>query len=164
MNIARNWVTPVTAGAFLLSAVTGILIFFHVDSGANKFVHEWLSWVLLIGAGLHVLANLSGFKVHLRASRGRWLMGLFVAVLALSFLPMGEGGGEPPFVAPVRALNQSDMTTLAHVARLTPAELRDRLGKAGFAVQSDQQTLAQLVGPDERRQMRVLSGLFKPGE
>lgn len=35
MTIQRSWVTPITAGSFLLVGVTGILIFFHIDSGAN---------------------------------------------------------------------------------------------------------------------------------
>lgn len=39
MAVQREWATPVAAGAFLLSAVTGVLIFFHIDSGLNKFVH-----------------------------------------------------------------------------------------------------------------------------
>ncbi len=73
MKIQRNWVTPVTAGAFLLSAVTGVLIFFHVETGANKFMHEWLGWVLLGGAALHVVANLGGLKSHLATVRGKTL-------------------------------------------------------------------------------------------
>ena len=164
MAIQRNWVTPITAGAFLLSAVTGVLIFFHVDSGANKFVHEWLSWVLLGGALLHTTANFNGLKVHLRTPRGQLLIGLFVVVLALSFIPLGGGKSEPPFMAPVRALGESSMTTLAQVARVTPVELRDRLGKAGVHVNSEQQTLAELVGPDVRQQMNVLGRVFKPVE
>jgi hypothetical protein len=40
MTIQREWVTPIAAGAFLISAVTGVLIFFHVDSGLNKVAHE----------------------------------------------------------------------------------------------------------------------------
>jgi hypothetical protein len=164
MTIQRNWVTPITAGAFLLSAVTGVLIFFHIDSGANKFVHEWLSWVLLGGALLHTTANFNGLKVHLRTRRGQVLMGLFVIALTLSFIPLGGGKSEPPFMAPVRALGESNLATLAQVAQVTPAELRNRLGKAGVHVDSDQQTLAEMVGADTRRQMQVLGRVFKPVE
>jgi hypothetical protein len=164
MNIQRNWVTPVTAGAFLLSAVTGVLIFFHVDSGANKFVHEWLSWILLGGALLHTLANLNGLKAHLRSRRGQVLIGVFVVALVLSFIPLGGGKSEPPFMAPVRALGESNLVTLAQVAQVTPVELRNRLGKAGVHVDSDQQTLTELVGTDTRRQMQVLGKIFKPVE
>lgn len=164
MNIQRNWVTPVTGGAFLLSATTGVLIFFHVDSGANKFVHEWLSWVLLGGALLHTAANFAGLKMHLRSRRGQALIGVFVVALALSFVPLGGGKDEPPFVAPVRALGEANLTTLAQVAQVTPAQLRDRLGKAGVHVDTDQQTLVELVGPDVRRQMQVLGKVFAPVE
>jgi hypothetical protein len=164
MNIQRNWVTPITAGAFLISAVTGVLIFFHIDSGANKFVHEWLSWVLLGGALLHTTANFAGLKMHLRTRQGQALVGVFAVALALSFIPLGGGKSESPFMAPVRALGESNLTTLAQVAQVSPAQLRDRLGKAGVHVDSDQQTLVELVGPDARRQMQVLGKVFTPVE
>lgn len=164
MNIQRKWVTPVTAGAFLLSAVTGVLIFFHVDSGANKFVHEWLSWVLLGGALLHTIANFNGLRAHLSARLGQTLVGIFVVALVLSFVPLGGGKDEPPFVAPMRALGQANLATLAQVAQLTPQEMRERLGRAGFRAESDQQTLVELVGNDTRKQMQVLGRVFKPAD
>ena len=160
MAIQRNWVTPITAGAFLLSAVTGVLIFFHVDSGANKFVHEWLSWVLLGGALLHTTANFAGLKMHLRTRQGQALVGVFVVALVLSFIPLGSGKSEPPFMAPVRALGDSSLTTLAQVAHVTPAQLRERLNSAGVQATSDDQTLNELVGPDARKQMNVLGRVF----
>lgn len=44
MTISRNWATPLTIGSFLLMAVTGLLMFFHLDTGLNKAAHEWLGW------------------------------------------------------------------------------------------------------------------------
>lgn len=120
--------------------------------------------MLLGGALLHTTANFAGFKAHLRSRRGLALVGVFVVALALSFIPLGGGKSEPPFMAPVRALGESSMTTLAQVAQVTPAQLRDRLGKAGVQVNSDQQTLAELVGPDVRQQMNILGRVFKPVE
>ena len=161
MNIQRQWVTPLTAGAFLLSAVTGVLIFFHLDAGANKFVHEWLSWVLLIGAALHTVANFNGLKAHLRSRRGQALVAVFVLALGLSFIPLGSGRNEPPFMAPIRALGGADMTTLARLAKLSPEQLRARLATAGVQVGDDGQTLVQLVGEDPRRQMQALNQVFQ---
>ncbi|HEY1090516.1 MAG TPA: DUF4405 domain-containing protein, partial [Burkholderiaceae bacterium] len=68
MNLSaqRPWITPVVMGAFLLSAVTGVLMFFHLDSGLNKTAHEWLSWAMVIGVGLHVLLNMPAFKRYLK--------------------------------------------------------------------------------------------------
>ncbi|NTV96686.1 MAG: DUF4405 domain-containing protein [Thiobacillus sp.] len=159
MTIPRDWVTPLAAGAFLLSAATGVLIFFHIDSGLNKVAHEWLSWVLLAGVAFHVAANFAGFKRHLAARRGQWLMGLFALVLALSFFAPGERD-EPPFAAPVRALAQAPLATLADVARISPDELRARLAKAGVPAATERQNLNELVGPDLRRQTQVMAALF----
>lgn len=159
MKIQRNWVTPLTAGAFLLSAVTGVLIFFHVETGANKFVHEWLGWVLLVGAALHVLANFGGLKSHLATARGKWVIGVFVLALAASFIPL-SGGDEPPFVQPIRALSQAPLSTLAQVAQTTPENLRDRMVKQGLQPTSDQQSLSDLVGTDIKKQMHVLEKIL----
>lgn len=163
MKIQRNWVTPLTAGAFLLSAVTGVLIFFHVETGANKFMHEWLGWVLLVGAALHVLVNFGGLKSHLATARGKWVIGVFMLVLAASFIPLG-GADEPPFVQPIRALSQAPLSTLAQVAQTTPENLRDRMVKQGLQPTSDQQSLSDLVGTDIKKQMHVLEKIMVAAE
>ena len=160
MAIQRNWVTPLAAGAFLLSAVTGILMFFHFDSGLNKLAHEWLSWVLLGAVALHVTANFDGFKRHLGTRRGQLLVGLFALVLLSSFVGSGEKD-EPPFAPPIRALAATPLTTLAQVARLTPEQVREHLALAGVQPASDQQSLSDLVGPDMRKQVQVLGTLFR---
>jgi hypothetical protein len=160
MTVQREWATPVAVGAFLLSAVTGVLIFFHIDSGLNKFVHEWLSWVLLGAVALHLVANFCGFKRHLVTRRGQVLMGAFALILTLSFVSPGGQESEPPFAPPIRALSAAPLTTLAQVARLRPEQLRERLTTAGLEPTSDQQRLADLIGPDMRKQVQVMSILF----
>jgi hypothetical protein len=159
MKVQRSWVTPITAGAFLLSGVTGILIFFHLESGTNKFMHEWLGWVLLGGAALHVIANYTGLKSHLASLRGQVLIGMFAVALLVSFIPFG-GQDEPPFIPPIRALSQVPLSTLAQVAQVTPGQLRDKLSQAGYQSTSDQQSLSELVGTDTKKQIHVMESIF----
>lgn len=155
MTLRREWITPMTAGAFALSAVTGVLMFFHLDTGFNQLAHEWLSWSLLALALLHLTVNFSALKGHLRTRRGQALAGAFLLVLAASFIPAG-GKEEPPFLVPVRALAQAPLSTLAQVGKLSPEALNERLAKAGLPPASMQQSVQELVGPDMRRQVRVL--------
>jgi hypothetical protein len=160
MKVQRSWVTPITAGAFLLSGVTGILIFFHLESGTGKFMHEWLGWVLLAGAALHVIANFAGLKSHLTSLRGQLLVGIFVVALLVSFLPVGGGNGEPPFIPPIRALAQTPLSTLAQVAKVTPEQMREKMIREGLQPTSDQQSLSDLVGPDTEKQMHLLGRIL----
>lgn len=155
----REWITPFVAGSFLLIAATGILIFFHVDSGANKFVHEWLSWALVAGVALHIVLNFKALKKHLSAPRGLLIAGAFIAILGGSFVVSGEKD-EPPFMRPVQALAQVPLTTLAQVCNVSPQELRQRLAKAGIQATSDQQKLSDLIGNDGKKQMHVLNELL----
>ncbi|MCI5142023.1 MAG: DUF4405 domain-containing protein [Candidatus Electrothrix sp. ATG1] len=159
MKITRDWVTPITTGSFLLTAATGVLLFFHAATGLNKAIHEWLSWVFLIGAVLHLAANFTTFKKYLAQRKGQVMLGVSVLLLALNFVPI-EGGHEPPFVPPVRALAQTPLTTLAQVAQTSPEQLRKHLIGAGLAVSSDDQSISDLVGDDFGAQMHLLHDLL----
>ncbi|MCI5207575.1 MAG: DUF4405 domain-containing protein [Candidatus Electrothrix sp. ATG2] len=159
MKITRDWITPITTGAFLLTAATGVLLFFHAATGLNKAIHEWLSWLFLIGAILHLAVNFTTFKKYLGQRKGQIMMGVSVLLLALNFIPM-EGGHAPPFVPPVRALAQTPLTTLAQVAQTSPEQLRERLTGAGLAVSSDEQSISDLVGDDFGTQMHLLEDLL----
>jgi hypothetical protein len=167
LNPHRSWITPLVIGAFSLSAVTGVLMFFHLDSGLNKAAHEWLSWAMVIGVALHALLNLPAFKRYFTQTTGRAVIGLFVLVLALSFIPAGgKSGGEPGFAPPVRALAKAPISVLAQVAGTSTDDVKARLQAQGLTVTSDQQSVADLVGADLRQQIgtitKVLPAAAKP--
>lgn len=160
MKISRDWSTPLTIGSFGLLAVTGVLMFFHLDTGLNKVVHEWLSWVLIAAVAFHVTSNLPAFKRYFTQARARMLIGGAAAVLALSFLPLGGGKSEPPFVAPVKALAAAPLPVLAQVAGVSPDEMRSRLSQAGVSGAGDQ-SVRERVGADTRRQVQVLGQVMR---
>ena len=156
LNSQRAWITPLVIGAFVLSAATGSLMFFHLDSGWNKLAHEWLSWVLLAGVVLHVLLNLPAFKRYFSQTTARWIMLAFALILALSFMPRAAQKSEPPFAPVVHALAQAPLPVLAQVAGISQEELRRQLLAAGLDPQDAQASLQDLVGPDLRAQLRAL--------
>ena len=77
----REIATPLTIGIFLIMSVTGILMFFHWDTGFNKLAHEWLGWLMVVAVVLHILANMTAFKRHFSQGKGKWI------VLALGRVP-----------------------------------------------------------------------------
>lgn len=155
MKIQREWATPLTAGAFGLLAVTGVLMFFHLDTGLNKTAHEWLGWVLLAGVGLHLASNFMAFQRYLRLPRPRAVLLGFALLLGLSFLPLG-GGSAPPFVAPLAKLAAAPLPVLAAVAGTSTADMVQRLAAAGLPGATDSSSVQQLAGPELRQQIRVL--------
>ncbi|MEK7345627.1 MAG: DUF4405 domain-containing protein [Pseudomonadota bacterium] len=156
----RPWITPLVMGAFLLSAVTGVLMFFHLDTGLNKVAHEWLSWAMVVGVALHVVLNLPAFKRYLGQKTALAVMGLFGLVLALSFVSLPGSKTAPPYVAPLQALARAPLPVLAQVLGQSPEALQANLEKAGLPVDNPQQSLRDLVGPDLKAQVRTLNRLL----
>jgi uncharacterized membrane protein len=87
MKISREWFTPLTLGSFILISATGVLMFFHLDSGMNKLVHKWFSWLLIAAVLTHITSNRVALKRHLTTRRTHWIVVALIAILATSFFP-----------------------------------------------------------------------------
>lgn len=159
----RPWITPLVMGSFVLLSVTGVLMFFHLDSGLNKTAHQWLSWAMLGGVTLHVALNLTAFKRYFSQTTGRWVVALFLILLALSFLPLKESKKSPGYASSIRALAQTPITVLAEVAGTSTEEMRLRLKDAGLSPASDTQSISDLMGTDLRAQTSMLDKVLKVG-
>ncbi|MBI5924076.1 MAG: DUF4405 domain-containing protein [Aquabacterium sp.] len=162
MQISREWATPLTIGAFILMACTGILMFFHADLGLHKEVHEWLGWIMVAGVVAHALANFSVFKRYFAKPAALAIIGSFVVILLGSaFIQEEENGkgGNPGRRATTAVLNApiSDIAPLA--GQSAQAMLAD-LQKAGFKIDSPSQTLISVTGPEQSNQFKALAVIF----
>jgi len=92
----RTCATPITIGAFILSAVTGIMLFFRLDLGLTKVVHEWLSWLLVAGTIFHVIANWRFMTGYLGSHLGRGIIAVFIVITCACLVPVGVSHGENP--------------------------------------------------------------------
>jgi cytochrome bd-type quinol oxidase subunit 1 len=162
MMIQRDWATPLTIGSFFLLAVTGVLMFFHLDTAWNKAAHEWLSWLLLAGAAAHITANFTAFRRYFSAPKGRAIMLVCAVLLGMSFLPLGGEDDKPPFVAPVKALALAPLPVVAQVAGVSTEEMRARWVAAGLQTHADTDSVASLTGNDLKQQMVLLSKVLSP--
>lgn len=159
--ISRNWATPLTIGAFLLMAVTGILMFFHQDVGLNKEAHEWLGWAMVVGVLAHVVANWSGFARHFQRNSAKAIVGLFALLLAGSFFLGGDEGVNPARLA-LQTLTQAPIGQVAALRGESPIALVTRLQAAGFSVSGPEQSIAQVAGKEREQLARALSAALPP--
>lgn len=152
MKFIRQIATPLTIGAFLLMAVTGVLIFFHKDMGLNKTAHEWLSWLFLIGVGLHIFINFKPLQIYLKKPLALGIIGLFAAILTASFFVGGgeEKGGKPPVREMMMAFESAKIEQIAPLVGKTSEQLLGELNAQGYSATSAQQTLQSIAGGKEK--------------
>ncbi len=153
----RAWATPVTIGAFLLMAVTGVLMFFGVRTGLVSEVHEWFSWLFLAGAVAHLAVNYRPLTLHLKSRWGRVSLAAAVALLAVAVLPTGIQTGHGLHKAVEQSVIDAPLSTLAGLAHLAPRDLEARLKAAGISasMQQSARDLAVQSGVDEREVIAI---------
>jgi hypothetical protein len=91
----RSWLSPLVAAAFVVISVTGVLLFYHVKSGAIKSLHEWFGWVFVAAGLLHVLLNFRPMLKHMaqRSGIAALLLAIVLTIGLIAFAPAGRGNG-----------------------------------------------------------------------
>lgn len=160
-TLLKSLATPLTAGLFLVSAVSGAALFFHVGQGSFREMHEWLSMALLIPAGLHLSRNWTPLLGYLR--RGRLLLPVGACVLvALGFAGEGllaESGHDNPGSAAVDLLLKESLSAVAPVTRTDSGDLAEKLRAKGYTIPSAEATLLQIAVASGREPPQIVSDL-----
>lgn len=169
-NHLRRWATPLIIGAFILMAVTGILMFFEVRIGIIKIAHEWLSWIMVIAVGLHVWLHWKSFSRYFSQTTSRALIAVFAVLTVASLLIPNNGpqrGGPPNGFGgaaggqATQVLLQASLANLATVTQQAPETLVDELESQGIAVTDTQQSVEQLARANQRNPVEVLNNILK---
>lgn len=155
----RSWATPLTVGAFLLISVTGILMFFHLETGLSKVAHEWLGWFLVAGVAAHLWLNWRAFTTYFKRPAAVAIMGAGAVALVASLLVSGSEGGAVPVRLVLGSLTKAPISTLATLAGTDEATLLARLA-AEYPGATADQSLADLSGTTPDAAIGLLSKVF----
>lgn len=159
----RSWATPLTVGAFLLISVTGILMFFHLETGLSKVAHEWLGWFLVFGVAAHLWLNWRAFTTYFKRPAAMAIMGAGALVLAASLLvPAPEGAGVPVRQV-LGSLTQAPIATLALLAGKDEATLLASLA-ADHPGATPDQTLTDLAAGNPEAAVGLLAKVYAGAE
>ncbi len=159
-NTLKAWATPLAIGAFTISTVTGLLIFFDIEMGMIEPVHKWVSWLLVGGVLFHVTANWKQFSGYFSKKPALAIIGTALVVTALSMLPQfGEQKKENPGKVVGQLLEASSLETVALVVKSTPGELVTKLAQNGIVV-GDQSLSIKQIALNNKKSPRALLGVI----
>ena len=156
----REWTTPFTIGAFTLSAITGVMIFFHLDFGLVKVTHEWFSWVLVLGGVFHVIGNWQSFVWYFSKPVGRIIIAVFTLLIMASFLPLGRHNKGVPPEKMSGALLHASFVTVANVAEHQPEELMNELRSNGIRIERKEETIQEIAVRNNKQGVDILNLIF----
>ncbi|MFO0682976.1 MAG: DUF4405 domain-containing protein [Sandaracinus sp.] len=164
MKVSRTWSTPLAAAAFVTMAVTGALLFFHLQRGLVGTLHEWGGWLFMLAVTLHLVGNAPAFKAHAARLPPRLVVGAALVVIALAAALGGSGGRDRvnPTRAAVDRLTAAPLTALAPIVGRDVDALVADLRHAGFESASPDSTLDALAGDERDARLRALAIALPP--
>jgi hypothetical protein len=164
----KFWSTPLTIGAFTISGVTGLLIFFDIELGIIEPVHKWLSWLLVGGVILHIISNWKQFTGYFSKKPALGIIGTALIVTITSLLPIfgeneakKEAEREKPGKIAAQLLESSSLETVALVLKTTPQLLVEQLGKSGIIVKDPSLTIQQIASSQGKNEKSVLGAVLR---
>jgi Na+/melibiose symporter-like transporter len=109
--LSRSFITPLITIIFLVVALSGLLMFFHVFDGYTEVVHEILGLFFVVFSVLHVILNWKAFKIYFK-KRVFILSTIVVAVISILLV--------------IQQLNSPKFDTIL-IERITDAPIEDVL-------------------------------------
>lgn len=157
----KSWATPLAIGSFIILAVTGLLMFFKLEGGYIKPVHEWLSWLMVAGVVLHTVANWKAFLSYFSKIPAVSIISVAVVVTALAvFMPASREGGNPKMKM-MKAIESARLETVAELAGKEREEIVTTLEKKGISVSDPSMTIRQIAKANQKKEMEVLGLVFR---
>lgn len=156
----RNMATPLIAGAFIVSASTGLMIFFDFEPGIVEPVHEWMSWVLVSGAILHLLVNWKAFTDYLSQKTGGLFIGTAVVLVLLSLYPWMEEEEDARKKA-VKSLEKASLITVSGVAGADLNRLLEKLSGKGISVVDSEDSIEEIAEQNDMEEKALFQVIFE---
>lgn len=162
-----RYATPSITSLFVISLISGAVVFFHVGPVWLRGVHEWLSMLLFVPFALHLWKNWRPFALYFkRSAMPLSLAAGMLAVAAFALAPSGEAEGRsgPPQFALASAMVASTPKTVAPVLGVTPDALVAKLREAGFAgadAETPIKSIADASGKTSNDAYRVMASVGK---
>ncbi len=162
-----RYATPAMTSLFVISLISGVIIFFHIGPNWLHGVHEWLSLLLIVPFALHMWRNWRPFVNYFkRAAMPISLAVGVAAVAAFGIVPAGAEGERsgPPQFALAATMVASTPAAVAPVLGVSPDVLVEKLKAAGFTnadAASPMKTMAEAAGKKPADVYQVLNSIGK---
>lgn len=164
-KLFSSYATPFITALFLISLVSGVGLFVHIDPGGFHGMHEWLSMVLILPFGLHLWKNwrpMVNYFRHMPMVLASVASALAAGAFMLSAGGSATTGGSPQFQLSHLLLTHS-LADVAPVLGLTPDALTAELVAAGFTVADANQALTDIAATSGTTEADLAAALIEGG-
>lgn len=159
-SLLQRYATPLTAGLFLVSLISGLALFFHVGQATFREMHEWLSLLLALPFVLHLWKNWKPMLGYLRKPALALSLVITLVLAAPFALQAASGSADgPPQFALSHTLMGANAADLAPLLKTSPDALLGHLKAAGFTAAADGHPLTEIASKSGKSEFELAATL-----
>ncbi|HEY9081495.1 DUF4405 domain-containing protein [Magnetovibrio sp.] len=152
----QKYATAATAATFMIVAVSGVLLFFHLGEAQLMGVHEWLGLTFVGAAVFHVTRHLKTFSTLLSKRRTHALFAVTAMIAAAMIVPASfQSNTGNPMKQFVGTASTAPIAVVAAMVGKTPQQLIVQFTQAGVDGVVPSQSLND-IAKAQQRDMRAL--------
>ncbi len=151
-RILNRWGTTFILWSFVVTAVTGVLLFVHIRAGATETLHIWVGLLMVLAFVPHVMRNWRAFVGYLRRPATYAALAFTVLVSVALAYPVLTGGGEaggPPGIRSMvtisSAIADAPLSAVAPIAHTDVPGLTAKLDQLGVSAAASDATIRQIA-------------------
>ncbi len=159
----RHFATPLVIGSYLVTGISGVMLFFHLAESTIKEAHEWIGILFVLGAVIHMATHWTPTKQYFGKNGPRIIM-LATLIGASVFVSEGltKTGGNP-IRSVLNSVETAPLTMLAQLQQRPVTELVKQLGEAGLHDIDASTNIKTIAISHSASPKRVMAIIFQQG-
>ena len=157
----KKWATPITIGTFIVSGISGVLMFLKINFGSLRVAHEWISVAMVIGVVFHIVGNYKPFIGYFKKLKPLSIISIIVVIGVIAFVIPGEEHGRPSFMDYSATLQNIPLTLAAQILEAQPESVKTHLESHGIKVADTNQTINNIAESNDTSINKILTIVFE---
>lgn len=148
---------------FTILAVTGIFMFFHMETGGMKLMHEYLGLVFVAVAAIHLFMNWKPFVSYLKFPAVQ-VIGAILLVVATGVYIAGSSGKENPIKAVAMKVPAAPISVTAALLQVPENDVVHLLNEKTGKQWSASDSLDAIAKESGKHPMELLELIVEQGK
>ncbi|MCG8632276.1 MAG: hypothetical protein MI863_00530 [Desulfobacterales bacterium] len=150
--------TSLTIGTFIISALTGILIFFEIATGGIRATHEWMSLAFASAGIFHIFTHQNSFFRYFKKNYKYFIIVILFASGVLYTSSMNDIYAS---AASFDRIVNSKIEYVAPLFELSPEEMLQQINKMNLNVNTTEDSLSEIAKANNVEIYLLLEPLFQ---
>lgn len=154
----KRFISIILTGVFLVVSISGVLMFFMVESFSMNQVHAWVGMGFVIIGIYHLIKNFSPFKNYMKYTSSSILL-VFILGGSLFYIKPLDDNLVSPKKEMMKAIFTQSISTVCTFFNKDVDQVIKHLKQKGVIVKDEKQTLMQ-IAKENNKEIKKLFFMF----